>query len=119
VAQRFGDLTETPVFFRTDDWRNILSNKLCALLRLEIKDFADLWIISKKKNFNWGRILDDARKKEMGLDPAVLASLMKNIPEKHFSAVKWINPPNWNTFKSDFDVITLDMVRGNDNSLCI
>lgn len=30
TAKRFGELVETPVFSSTDNWRNILSNKLCA-----------------------------------------------------------------------------------------
>ena len=71
TAPRFGDLANTPVFNKTDHWHNILSNKLCALLRLEIKDFADIRVIARNKKFNWGTVLDQAREKEMGLDPVV------------------------------------------------
>ena len=117
-AERFGELTETPVYYRTDDWINILSNKLCALLRLEAKDYADLWIISKNRHFNWHRILTDAREKEIGLDPAILADLIKSIPEVQFNSIKWQDAPDWEQFRLEMDRIIYDMLRGDDNSLC-
>jgi hypothetical protein len=117
VAKRFGDIIETPVYFRTDDWRNILSNKLCALLRLEAKDYADLLVISQNRIFNWGEVIDEAREKEIGLDPALLADLLVSIPKQHFDTIKWVIPQFWDQFKHDMDIILHDMIRGADNSL--
>ncbi len=119
VAKRFGAITETDVYYRTDDWSNILSNKLCALLRLEAKDFADIWVIAENRKFNWDRILNEAREKEMGLDPYVLAGLLKSIPKDRFDAVKWIEQPSWDEFMSDIERIVYDLLRGKDNSLCL
>lgn len=42
VAQHFGEFESGSFYSRIDSWRNILSNKLTALGRLEIKDYADL-----------------------------------------------------------------------------
>ncbi|MBW2635846.1 MAG: nucleotidyl transferase AbiEii/AbiGii toxin family protein, partial [Deltaproteobacteria bacterium] len=38
VPVHYGAIEPFPVFHRVDSWRNILSNKLCALSRLEAKD---------------------------------------------------------------------------------
>jgi hypothetical protein len=48
VPSHFGNIQQSSVFHRTDSWRNILSNKICALSRLEVKDMADIVFISKK-----------------------------------------------------------------------
>lgn len=119
TAKQFGSIVETGIYYRTDDWINILSNKLCALLRLEVKDFADIWVISKNRHFNWDQILNDAREKEMGLDPALLAELLISIPREGFDAIRWVSPVSWDLFRSDLDKLVYDMLRGEDNSLCV
>lgn len=42
IEAHFGKLLESALFPRIDNWRNILSNKICALSRQEAKDFADI-----------------------------------------------------------------------------
>jgi len=116
TGPQFGDPINTPVYYRTDRWDNILANKLCALLRLEPKDVADIWIISKKKIFNWGRALDQAREKELGLDPIVLSDVLRGIPENEFARIKWTRPPLWNDFRSDIDALVLALLSGADNN---
>lgn len=115
TAPQFGGPVDTPVYFRTDSWENILSNKLCALLRLEPKDVADIWIISKKKAFNWGRALDQAREKELGLDPVVLSDVLRGIPEDEFARIKWTRPPLWDDFRKDIEAIVPALLSGADN----
>lgn len=117
IAIRFGTLQDTPVYYRTDDWRNILSNKLCALLRLEIKDFADIYTIAGNRPFSWDQILDEAREKETGLEPAVLADLLKTVPEQRFDTIRWRVPPTWEEFREGLDQVVEDMLAGRDNSL--
>jgi hypothetical protein len=118
TAPRYGELIETPVYFRTDSWWNILSNKLCTLLRLAGKDYADLWILSKNRSFNWSDALVDARNKEAGLDPVMLVELMKSFPRNEFDSIRWINPPSWEDFTRDLEVMVYDIIAGEDNSLC-
>lgn len=117
TAKQFGSIIETDVYYRTDDWVNILSNKLCAMLRLEVKDFADIWVIAKNRQFNWDRMLNDAREKEMGLDPALLADLLKSVPREVFDAIRWVRPMPWDQFRSDMDILVLELLRGENNSL--
>jgi predicted nucleotidyltransferase component of viral defense system len=116
-APVFGDFVQTQVFFRTDNWTNILSNKLCAVLRLEPKDVADIWILAKKKRFNWGEMLDQAREKELGLDPVIVADVLRGIPEHEFTRIRWVDPPEWERFINDMDHIAVELVNGEDNSL--
>ena len=116
-APIFGDFVQTPIFFRTDSWINILSNKLCAVLRLEPKDVADIWILAKKKRFNWGEMLDQAREKELGLDPVIIADVLRGIPEHEFARIRWVDPPAWQQFIHDMDYIAGELVNGEDNSL--
>lgn len=48
-----------------DTIRNILSNKICAILgRDEARDIADLICISRERSFSWPEVFADAEKKE-------------------------------------------------------
>jgi len=70
------------------------------------------------KGLNWGKILNDAREKEMGLDPAVLADLILSISREGFDALQWVRPVSWDQFRSDLNILVYEMLRGEDNSLC-
>lgn len=53
IDTHFGDVVETPIYYRTDSVRNILSNKYTALYRVEAKDVADIVacdMLSQKDN---------------------------------------------------------------------
>ncbi|MFZ5367946.1 MAG: nucleotidyl transferase AbiEii/AbiGii toxin family protein [Spirochaetota bacterium] len=51
---------------RIDTVRNILSNKICAILgRDEAKDMADFLWISKNRRFYWPEIITEAQQKEI------------------------------------------------------
>jgi hypothetical protein len=50
----------SPVLGSVDHWRNILSDKLGALLRFEPKDYADLWVIAGHRSFSWKDIVGEA-----------------------------------------------------------
>lgn len=117
IAPHFGTIQKTPVYYKTDDWYNILVNKVTALLRLEIKDYVDIWIIAKHKPFNWDDIISKAREKELGLDPLICVQMMKTIPFEAFTMIKWITDYSFEVFKNDMEVIIMDFLKGADNSL--
>ena len=49
VPFHYGEFQRCSIFHRVDSWRNILSNKLCALSRLEVKDISyDLDVLMRK-----------------------------------------------------------------------
>ena len=67
-APRFGMVVSGSLFPRIDSLRNILSNKVTAIYRLESKDIADLWAICSHKAFHWS----------VGIDAATVADLSKS-----------------------------------------
>ncbi len=74
---------------RVDSVENIGSNKITAIFgRTEAKDFIDLYFILKKQNqLTFNRLLQDAKKKDLGLSNFYLAHLflevktLQNFPE--------------------------------------
>ncbi len=67
--ERFGKV-------RVDTLREIAVNKICTLVgRCELKDLVDLFFLSKR-GFLVREHLDEARRKEGGLDPAMLSFIL-------------------------------------------
>ena len=100
-----------------DSWRNILSNKVAALYRIEPKDVVDLWSLAKLKPFNWAEIIREASSKEAGLDQLVLYDLLKSFPKKELSAIKWIASYNAEELMTDLSIMADDLFGASDNSL--
>ncbi len=118
IAPHYGDIEWNDILGRIDSWRNILSNKLSALYRIEPKDVIDLWALAKTKRFNWAAILREASSKEAGLDPVVLYDLLKSFPRQELSAIKWIEPkPDDELFFADLSLMAEDIFSGRANSL--
>ena len=117
VPFRVGEIVEDPVLGRVDHWRNILSNKLSALTRMEPKDIADIWAICRNCTFFWPEIMEEALQKEIGIDPAVCAGILLSATTEEISAVKWAMPINPDDVMKELRLIAEEMIRGNDNSL--
>ena len=75
-APRFGPFVSGKLFPRIDSLRNILSNKITALYRLESKDVADLWAICRRETFLWSDIMAEANQQEAGIDAATVSDLV-------------------------------------------
>lgn len=65
---------------RVDSVKNIGSNKMTAILgRTEAKDFIDLYFIIQKKLFTFEKLLQDAKKKDLGLSEFYFAHMMLEV----------------------------------------
>ncbi len=64
-----GNIVSHELFNRLDDWKNILSNKICALSRAEPKDYADILFIADQYRFNWKQVLIEAKNKDLWVEP--------------------------------------------------
>ena len=117
LAIRFGNLKEDERLGKVDSVRNILSNKISALYRFEIKDYVDIWIIAKNYKFNWREIFAEAKKKEASVDPVEIVNLFKTFPFENLKAIKWALAVDFNQIKNEFDFIARDILNGSDNSL--
>lgn len=75
----FGDI-KTFNKIRVDSIENIGSNKITAIFgRTEAKDFIDLYLILQKKLFTFQKLLQDAKKKDLGLSEFYLAHMLLEV----------------------------------------
>ena len=118
VSERFGQVLWDNKFGKIDNVKNILCNKLTALYRLEPKDIADIWIISKNTNFDWNEIVDCSKRKEVGIDILKLSEIIETFPIDYIDIIKWINRIDASEFIKDLNIISDDIFNGRKNSLC-
>lgn len=118
IAYRVGIAKETALFKRTDTIRNILSNKLTALGRLEAKDVVDIVFICRSELFNWKEIFNEAVQKDMWVNPVDTVALLETFPVQNIDKISWIGPkPKADEFRVWINTIIPDILKGNDNSL--
>lgn len=118
VAPHYGDTEWDEALGRVDSWRNILSNKVSALYRIEPKDVVDLWALARINRFNWAEIIREAASKEAGLDPLVLYDLLKSFPTQALPSIKWVTGmPDEALFMANLNIIAKEMFEGLDNTL--
>jgi len=117
VAFHYGDLQEAHFYPRIDHWRNILSNKLCALSRREPKDLADILSIARRFSFSWPEIFGEARQKDLWVDPLEIARLIEEFPVDLLTAVKWEQPVDPDAGAAALKTLHSDIFHGQANSL--
>jgi hypothetical protein len=98
VPDHYGKIKRFPLFHRIDSWQNILSNKLCALSRLEVKDIVDIVFIAKNFSFDWETIVGEARAKDLWIDPIEICRIIDQFPIERLSTIKWTQAPNTKEF---------------------
>ncbi|MFN7793329.1 MAG: nucleotidyl transferase AbiEii/AbiGii toxin family protein [Cyclobacteriaceae bacterium] len=111
------DVGVTPLFSRTDNWRNILSNKITALSREEGKDAADIIYLCLRYTFNWKDIIEDAKNKDSWIDEVNASKLMHYFQLEKLKKVKWIEQPDDQKIEEYLRIIAKDILMGTDNSL--
>jgi hypothetical protein len=117
VPSRFGDLTKSPIFHRIDSWRNILSNKICALSRLEAKDVVDIVFIARTYRFDWETIVAEAKEKDLWVDPIEICRILHQFPTALLKTIKWIKKVEIEELKRQIDAMHDDIFNGATNSL--
>jgi len=117
VAFHWGAPQQDSIFHRVDNWRNILSNKLCALSRNETKDIVDIIFIAKYYAFDWEDIIQDAKQKDLWVDPIEICKLIHQFPVKLLNDIKWTREVDFKNLNDDLTRIHKDIFYGNSNSL--
>lgn len=112
----FGELNGFKLFSRVDNLRNILSNKITAITRLEPKDVADIWFICKKLSFKWDDIIHEAEQKE-AIEELMVFDLLKTFPFQMFQKIRWISPINSEEFEKDRQIILQELLSKGINTL--
>lgn len=117
VAFHYNGFEKCDFFGRVDNWRNILSNKICALSRMEPKDYADVLYIAGKYEFVWEEIIEEASQKDLWVEPLEISRIIKSFPVKYLDSLKWITPLDMQQAKKHFDQIAVEILKGDKNSL--
>ena len=118
IEYRYGDIEECNIYYRVDNWRNILSNKLCSLSRRDVKDLVDVVFTSMKYEFRWEEIFEESRQKDLWVDPLEICKIIKEFPRELLSNVKWMYAPNMDKLYPALDQLHDDIFWGKENSLC-
>lgn len=109
----------TKLFSRTDTPLNILSNKISALSRLEVKDVVDIIYLALKYTFEWPAIISDAFEKDMWVNPIETSRVLDEFPLQKITEINWVNEtPDIPWFEEQLKVVITDIIQGNSNSLC-
>jgi hypothetical protein len=118
-APRYGTTVKGSIYPRIDPIRNILSNKVTAIYRLEAKDVADVWAICTHVSFGWADVMAEAASKEAGIDSATVSDLLRSFPREMFDSIRWREKPEPELFYADLSRIAEDLLEVKTNSLCI
>lgn len=92
IEFHYGEFIHHRIFHRIDNWRNILSNKLCSLSRMEPKDIFDIFYIARQYKFSWEDIINEAKMKDLWVDPIDICQIIKQFPLSLSDQIKWIRP---------------------------
>jgi hypothetical protein len=117
VPFHYGGFETFDEFHRVDNWRNMLSNKICALSRLEPKDIIDVLFIAKSYPFRWEDIINEAKEKDLWVEPISISKIIKEINPDFLKNIKWIVKPAFNKIPGWIETLHNDIFYGNMNSL--
>lgn len=117
IEQKFGTNQSSSLYVEIDNLRNILSNKISALFRFEPKDIADILAIAEYTIFNWKELIFEAKEKELGVEPTIIADIIYSFPPEKLKSIKWISNKNINV-KPKLETIANEILSGVNNSLC-
>jgi len=116
IDKHYGGFNYHKTLGKIDSWQNILSNKLTALFRNEPKDVVDIFTISRHQQFNWKKLVNEAKSKEAGAEPDVFYELLLSFPEQYLNEIRWIEKPDKKYFMKNIKMIADDILYGRDNS---
>jgi hypothetical protein len=117
TAPRVGGVESDPVLGRTDNWRNILANKVAAVFRYEPKDLADIWVMARNRSFDWREVISEALRKEGGIDPVVLHGILRSVPREELARVAWTSAVDLPRMSAELSIIADDILYSRANSL--
>lgn len=117
IAFRVGTAWYDPNFGFIDCWENILSNKISAIYRFAPKDIVDIHEICMHKEFSWPAVLEQAKKKDMGISAPFVAEIIRAFPVMRMTDVIWNKEYDSDVFQNHLAQIAADILTGAENSL--
>jgi hypothetical protein len=117
VPYHSGGVETCSIFHRVDNWRNILSNKLCSLSRRDVKDLTDILFIAQTYEFSWKEVIAEAKQKDLWVDPLEICKIIKEFPLQLFETIKWVRPIELEKLNVAVHKIHEDIFWGRTNSI--
>ena len=84
---------------------------------MEAKDIVDILFIGKRYPFEWEEIVDEAKEKDLWVDPIAICRMISQLPDHLLNEIKWIIDVNMEKLKQELNVLHDDIFSGNANSL--
>lgn len=120
VGYHSGEFTSSSWFNRIDSWRNILSNKVCALSRNASKDIADILFLSKSFQFSWLDVIEEAKKKDTWVNEIDSSKIIFDFNVTDLKRIFWTEEiSDWGKIEEELKIISRELLHGFDNSLVI
>jgi len=110
-----GEKEKTTLFHQTDNWKNILANKLSALSRNEPKDIADLLFICMTFSFNWMEVIDLAKKKDIWVNEIEISKIIHEFDIARLEKIKWVQSPDYKMLNVLAATLSKHILEGKDN----
>ncbi len=117
VSFHAGEIISTPLYYRTDNIENILSNKISALSRNEEKDIADILYLSMNYDFSWPEIISFAKEKDLWVNELDVSKHIHEFDIHRLNNVKWINKPVIAHLNEVKQKISKDILNA-ENNIC-
>ncbi len=86
---------------------------------MEPKDYADILFIAKKFSFSWEDIIEEAKNKDLWVEPIEVSRTIKEFPVELLTPIKWITQPDLKQAQVSLLLISEDILRGKQNSLIV
>ena len=101
IAHYWGTPNEFPLFPRVDNPKNILANKITAILaRDEPKDVVDIIVIAASLKVDWTEVYTHANSKAVGITPPLVCQKLEAMPISLLETIVW--EKNWSDFVDNF-----------------
>ncbi len=84
---------------------------------MEAKDIVDILFIGKRYPFEWEEIVNEAKEKDLWVDPIEICRMISQFPSHLLNEIKWIIDVNIEKLKQELNVLHDDIFSGNANSL--
>ena len=84
---------------------------------MEVKDIADVVFIAKKYAFEWEPIVNEAKEKDLWVEPVEICRILNQFPAESLKTIKWLDKVNIEELKDQIRVLHDDIFTGASNSL--
>ena len=87
------------------------------LIFLQMLITGEIFFIAKKFPFIWENIIEEAKNKDLWVEPIEISKMIKEFPVKLLNPIKWVTQPELKQTQGFLALISEDILKGGQNSL--